>query len=59
MTEAPGSICERRKTRRKALFPGNWNLEKENAAKLPTSSVRIVAEKATIKLFNVYVEKGR
>ena len=59
MTEAPGSICDKRKIRRKMLFPANWNLENAKAARLPTINVRTMEEQATIRLFNVYVEKGR
>ena len=59
MTDAPGSICERRKIRRNVRFPANVNRENAKAAKLPQRSVNTVDEEATIRLFNVYVENGR
>ena len=40
------------------FFPGNWNRENANAARLPNRSVSTVAIDATIRLLTAYMANG-
>ena len=49
--EDAGNICVTNRDMENVLFPINLNLEKANAAKLPTIRANNVEQVATIKLF--------